>query len=256
MPANTLFNQIPDTVRVKEETIELSLSKLATGAFIAFQTQEGSEAGVSKPRFATQVATNSTLPLIKQEVDNDALDAQKRWISGKAWLSELWKTLPAVPSLNSRRAWANARGFVPATVNGWFANKKATYKRNNPRAGVHPQQGYELPVDEPRESLLVSFTPPPILQPTLLDHTPALGASSSPLPQTPYDLEPLANSVIVWEASPSGTEPKSTKRQRKMKAPTKAPLFSLTPGVCPGQISVPAQPITGACMRIYLPNYA
>ncbi|KAF8600819.1 hypothetical protein BDV93DRAFT_255649 [Ceratobasidium sp. AG-I] len=249
--ADILPNQSHNAVHIKEEAVELALYEISSESSVPPQAQEVLPFATPTTQLPTSAAADPVLPIVKQEADIEEFRAHKRWVDCKNWLSELWKNLPAVPSTRSRCAWAKARGFLPATVHKWFGSKKHAYKRKH--LAVHPQDGYELPVDEPRESLLVSLTPPGI-QPSSLGHTPAFGASSSPFPQTPDDFESLDTQINALEPSSSNVKSKSTKR--KAQAPVIPPLFSLAPGAQSGYISVPAQANTGACMRVSDAHFA
>lgn len=242
-PTDLLSNQHSNAIQVKEEAIDLALYEISSEPYSPAQEQQHHQSTAPATEFATIDAADSTPPIVKQEIDLEELDTHQRWIDGKKWLSDLWKTLPAVPSIRSRCAWANARGFEPPTVHKWFSSKKCAYKKKT-RGVIHPQDGYELSIEEPRESLLVSLVPPG-LQSSSIDRTPALGAFSSPLPQTPSDSEPLD----TLEASVSSLESKTTKR--KSQASIRPPLLSLAPGICSGQILISSQASTGACMRAY-----
>ncbi|KIJ15849.1 hypothetical protein PAXINDRAFT_36527, partial [Paxillus involutus ATCC 200175] len=59
-------------------------------------------------------------------------------------LWSIWKTHPRVPSVESRRAWANSRSAAPNLVDNWFLRRKACAKK----AGESILQGpYELSLE-------------------------------------------------------------------------------------------------------------
>ncbi|CUA72903.1 hypothetical protein RSOLAG22IIIB_05093 [Rhizoctonia solani] len=126
--------------------------------------------------------TGAPRTVVKQENNELSL----RWMESRSALAGIWKDLPAVPSVASRRAWAVARGVESLRVHSWFAQKKAARTRN----GMihHPEDGYELALDNaPKEQ------PPPDIPLTIapaLDNpsSPSYLPMSSPPPQTPMDM--------------------------------------------------------------------
>ncbi|KAG8707277.1 hypothetical protein FRC11_007548 [Ceratobasidium sp. 423] len=127
----------------------------------------------------------STAPrtVVKQEENGSAL----QWIGCKARLADIWKELPAVPSLESRRAWALARGVNPTLVHRWFNRKKDTRKRKG--TVHHPEDGYALQSEETSEEPSSSSASPDVAPPLENPSSPSYLLMSSPPPQTPIDVE-------------------------------------------------------------------
>ena len=76
-----------------------------------------------------------------------------------------------MPSAESRRAWALARGLQPSKVNNWWYRKKATARKN----GIPlPEDTYQLPV-LPIPELSASPVPGPLPLPDVLNHETGLG---------------------------------------------------------------------------------
>ncbi|KIK91215.1 hypothetical protein PAXRUDRAFT_642364 [Paxillus rubicundulus Ve08.2h10] len=85
-------------------------------------------------------------------------------------LWSIWKAHPRVPSVESRRAWANSRSAAPNLVDNWFLRRKACAKK----AGEPIREGpYELSLEpciiqEPkiwRERLSLAPAEPDVLYP-------------------------------------------------------------------------------------------
>ncbi|KAI0315761.1 hypothetical protein OF83DRAFT_1130446 [Amylostereum chailletii] len=70
-----------------------------------------------------------------------------------AELKQIWDATPAVPSLSSRQAWALARNLKPAPVHVWFWHRKTKLLKSGRTTGF--EEGYELPVGDPAEPMLV-----------------------------------------------------------------------------------------------------
>ena len=91
-------------------------------------------------------------------------------------LTAIWDVDKRMPSPESRRAWALARGLQPSKVNNWWYRKKRTAKKH----GIPlPEEIYELPV-LPTPSLpeiSASPVPEPLPPPDVLNHEtgPGLG---------------------------------------------------------------------------------
>lgn len=65
-------------------------------------------------------------------------------------LNAIWASNPEVPSVVSRRAWAEARNIDPAKVHTWFSRRKCNTLA---KGGQVFEGSYELPVDAPKELL-------------------------------------------------------------------------------------------------------
>ncbi|KDN32990.1 hypothetical protein RSAG8_13921, partial [Rhizoctonia solani AG-8 WAC10335] len=118
--------------------------------------------------------------VVKQE-DNES---NSRWIECKALLADIWKELPAVPCVESRRAWAVAHGVDPARVHAWFCAKK----RVRTRKGIphHSEDGYALPLEVAPEEQ-PPFTSLNVVPALDTPSSPSYLPMSSPPPQTPMD---------------------------------------------------------------------
>ncbi|KAJ1302803.1 hypothetical protein OPQ81_003109 [Rhizoctonia solani] len=120
--------------------------------------------------------------VVKEEENESTV----RWIKCKARMVSIWKELPAVPSVESRRALATTYGVDPAQVHRWFRGRRDIRARNGTLR--HPQDGYTLAFEsfqqeEPSSSASLDFVAP-------LDNpsSPSYLPMSSPPPQTPMDL--------------------------------------------------------------------
>ncbi|CAE6415691.1 unnamed protein product [Rhizoctonia solani] len=120
--------------------------------------------------------------VVKQE-DNEAVS---RWIECKALLANIWKEVPAVPSIASRRAWAVAHGVDPARVHRWFGTKKSARARK----GVlhHSRDDYALPLEDASEEQPSSSASLNVVPALDNPSSPSYLSMSSPLPQTPMDM--------------------------------------------------------------------
>lgn len=140
---------------------------------------------VPNEKLASSSKSNGPQVSVKIE-END--ESRMRWLALVPWLFDLWNDLPAVPSTESRRAWALARGVVPNSVHKWFGNRKDKRKKNGVLS--HPQDGYELDIHDPPDSLIA---PPPTTtatEPVVQTPQSILSTSSlSPPPQTPRDVD-------------------------------------------------------------------
>ena len=79
-----------------------------------------------------------------------------------------------MPSAESRRAWALARGLQPSKVNNWWYRKKTTARKN----GIPlPEDTYHLPVlpIPALPGLSASPVPEPLAPPDVLNHETSLG---------------------------------------------------------------------------------
>ncbi|QRW22328.1 Gar1/Naf1 RNA-binding region protein [Rhizoctonia solani] len=106
-----------------------------------------------------------------------------RWIECKALLLTIWKDIPAVPCVASRRAWALAHGVDPARVHSWFKSKKAVRMRNGLK--YHPDDNYSLQSEDVVAEDSSSIPPVPSLDQL---SSPRYLPMSSPSPQTPMDM--------------------------------------------------------------------
>ncbi|KAF9220309.1 hypothetical protein BS17DRAFT_686241, partial [Gyrodon lividus] len=59
-------------------------------------------------------------------------------------LWSIWRADPRVPSVRSRRAWANSRNARPDLVDNWFLRRKACAKKA--RQSI-PEGSYELSLE-------------------------------------------------------------------------------------------------------------
>ncbi|KAF8753990.1 hypothetical protein RHS01_06749 [Rhizoctonia solani] len=106
--------------------------------------------------------------VVKQEEDESVL----RWIECKALLLTIWKDIPAVPCVASRRAWALAHGVDPARVHSWFKSKKAVRMRNGLK--YHPDDNYSLQSEDVVAEDSSSIPPvPPQTPMDMVDDCPA-----------------------------------------------------------------------------------
>ncbi|KAG8735835.1 hypothetical protein FRC10_010096 [Ceratobasidium sp. 414] len=132
--------------------------------------------------------TNAPQPVKKEE----DLEAQQllghRWEFCKTLLCGIWDAIPAVPSLKSRSKWAKAHGVLPTYVHTWFnKHKQARGKRG---IKVHPDDGYELQIEQPREPL-----------PSSSDSEPGLGIWSTPLASSSLPPSSLPQTPVLFDSS-------------------------------------------------------
>ncbi|CAE6481844.1 unnamed protein product [Rhizoctonia solani] len=131
----------------------------------------------------TKPQSRAPRAVVKQEENESAM----KWIECKSSLAELWKGLPAVPSTESRRAWALARGVEPRLVHRWFGDKKKARKRKG--TVHHSEDGYALPSEETSKEQSSSSASLDIAPPLDNPSSPSYLLMSSPPPQTPIDVE-------------------------------------------------------------------
>ena len=89
-------------------------------------------------------------------------------------LTAIWEVDKRLPSAESRRAWALARGLQPSKVNNWWYRKKTTAKKH----GIPlPEDTYQLPVlpIPALPELSASPVPEPLPLPDALVHETGLG---------------------------------------------------------------------------------
>ncbi|KAG9085431.1 hypothetical protein FS749_004425 [Ceratobasidium sp. UAMH 11750] len=197
------INRVDDqTRRVKQEAIDDSWSLLhdapqAEFSYFTPQLNSSEVILVPPPRIADTIPAAETAQPVKEEQDPELLLLlDERWDSCKVLLLQIWNALPAVPSTKSRCAWAKAHGVRPADVHKWFSGRKSTRKRQGIKA--HPDDGYELRVEQPSELL-----PTPSGGELELDIRNAPQASSSLAPSSP----PRTPELFDWSIGPGISEP-------------------------------------------------
>ncbi|QRV80455.1 hypothetical protein RhiJN_08470 [Ceratobasidium sp. AG-Ba] len=188
------------TRRVKQEAIDNSLL-LLNGKLDSFfseapacQTPSVAKPGLPAPSDLVS-AVASTSNTVKREEPQENQTLQELWEPLRSRLWELWREIPAVPSLKSRTAWAKAKGIPGHKVHSWYKTRKEDRKRHG--TTPHPEDGYDLVAREqpstcnvddsmqvPRNSVMASSSVPP-----------------SP-PQTPVRLDSPSAHVQIAGSSP------------------------------------------------------
>ncbi|KAG8706874.1 hypothetical protein FRC08_000817 [Ceratobasidium sp. 394] len=103
---------------------------------------------------ADTISAEPEQPTKKGHDSEELLLLAERWDSCKALLLQIWDALPAVPSVPSRREWAIAHGVPPKDVLQWFRHRKERRKKRGME--VHPDDGYELQIEQSSEPLPTS----------------------------------------------------------------------------------------------------
>ncbi|QRV94976.1 hypothetical protein RhiJN_22994 [Ceratobasidium sp. AG-Ba] len=183
-----------ETRRIKQEAIDGSLIPLDRKIDSSL-SEAPAKPGLPAPSdFVPAVA--STSKAVKREELPENQSLQELWDPLRSRLWELWREIPAVPSLKSRTAWAKAKGIPGHKVHSWYQARKGDRKKHGTMS--HPEDGYDLvaceqtstsTVDDsmqvPRHLVMASSSVPP----------------SSP-PRTPVRLDSPASHVQVAGSSP------------------------------------------------------
>ena len=116
----------------------------------------------------------------------------------RAQLYRAWATSPRVPTVNSRRAWARARGISPLVVHTWFNSRKWRAKNQNQPID---EGTYDLPVGNPNNDLDIDEE----TRPDAFVLSPAADSSLSTPSLVPDSPISVTSSFVPGSSPPSPT---------------------------------------------------